>query len=446
MSRALGPLCALLTAGLALAHPAEARVFDPTSYTLSNGLQLIVVENHSAPIASHMVWYRVGAADEPWGKSGIAHFLEHLMFKGTPAHPAGEFSRIVARNGGAENAFTTQDSTAYFQSVAIDRLELAMGLEADRMVNLVLTDAAVLPERDVVLEERRQRIENDPPAKLGEMASAIFYLNHPYREPIIGWEHEIRGLSTADALDFYKDWYAPNNAVVIVAGDVAPDAVRAMAERTYGQIPARPVPERLRPQEPQAHAPRAVVLESAQVQQPSWSRRWLAPSHGSGGGARVYALQVLSEILGGSTVSRLYRALAVEAAIATDSGSAYGPDSLDQTAFVVWASPRPGGSLEEVEAAVETVIAELRVSGVSEEEVAQAKRQLQDRAILARDNLETAPRLIGAALMAGRDIEELEAWPERIAEVTAGEVAAAARALFRAEFSVTSKLRPKPTS
>ncbi len=446
MSRALRLLSSLLTAGLLFAGPVNARVFDPTSYVLPNGLQLVIVENHSAPIVTHMVWYRVGAADEPWGKSGIAHFLEHLMFKGTSTHPPGEFSRIVARNGGSENAFTTQDSTAYFQSVAVDRLELVMGLEADRMVNLVLTDDVVLPERDVVLEERRQRIENDPPAKLGEMATAAFYLNHPYRNPIIGWEHEIRALTTDDALDFYRSWYAPNNAVVIVAGDVSAEAVKAMAERTYGKVASRPLPERRRPQEPQAYAPRRVVLESAQVRQPSWSRRWLAPSHGSGGGARLYALQLLSEILGGSTVSRLYRTLAVESAIATESRSAYSPDSLDPTGFIVWATPRQGADLKEVEAAVEAVIAELVKTGVTEEEVARAKQQLQDRAVLARDNLETAPRIIGSALMAGRDIEEVEAWPERIGEVTVSEVNEAARMLFRSEVTVTSELRPKPTS
>jgi zinc protease len=182
------------------------------------------------------------------------------------------------------------------------------------------------------------------------------------------------------------------------------------------------------------------------VQQPAWSRRWLAPSHGSGGGARVYALQVLSEILGGSTVSRLYKKLAVESGIAIDSGSAYGTDSVDRTAFVVWGSPRPGGKLEEIETAVEAVIADLLKTGVTEAEVARAKQQLQDRAVLARDNLETAPRLIGAALMAGRDLQELEAWPERIGEVTAAEVNEAARVLFRDEVSVTSELRPKPTS
>jgi zinc protease len=446
LSRALRPLAALFASFLLLGSSAEGRVFDPTTFTLANGLQVVVVENHSAPIATHMVWYRVGAADEPWGKSGIAHFLEHLMFKGTPTHPAGEFSRLVARNGGEENAFTTQDTTAYFQSVAVDRLELVMELEADRMANLQLTDAVVLPERDVVLEERRQRVESDPGAKLGEMASAAFYLNHPYREPTIGWEHEIRGLTTADALAFYKSWYAPNTGGVIGAGDVTPEAVKAMAERTYGKLAAHPVPERRRPQEPEAYAPRRVVLESAQVQQPSWSRRWLAPSHGSGGGTRVYALQVLSEILGGSTVSRLYRSLAVDGGIAIDAGSAYGPDSLDATSFVIWGSPRPGRDLKEIEAGVEKVIAELLKSGVTEDEVARAKQQLQDGAVLARDNLQTAPRLIGSALMSGRDVQEIEAWPDRIGEVTAAEVNEAARTLFRPEVTVTSELRAKPTS
>jgi zinc protease len=425
---------------------AEARVFDPTSYELGNGLQLVVIENHSAPIVTHMVWYRVGAADEPWGKSGIAHFLEHLMFKGTPTMPAGAFSRIVARNGGSENAFTTQDYTAYFQSVAVDRLELVMGLEADRMANLVLTDAVVLPERDVILEERRQRVEKDPDAKLDEMANAIFYLNHPYREPTIGWEREMRTLSTEDAITFYRMWYAPNNAVVIVAGDVAPEAVKGMAERTYGKVARRLVSQRIRPQEPNAFAPRRVVLESAQVQQPAWSRRWLAPSYGSKGGARVYALEVLSEVLGGTMVSRLYRKLAVEQGIATDAGSGYSGDSLDQTSFVVWGSPRPGGDLKQIETAVEAVIAELLEKGVTEEEVAQAKRELQDSAILARDNLQTAPQIIGTALMTGRTVEEVEAWPERIDEVTPAEVNETARVLFRPETSVTAELKPKPSS
>jgi len=446
VSRALQSFFALFLAFTLLVGSADARIFNPTSYTLANGLQLVVIENHSAPIVTHMVWYRVGAADETWGKSGIAHFLEHLMFKGTPTTPVGQFSRLVARNGGAENAFTTEDYTAFFQTVAADRLELVMGLEADRMANLVLTDEVVLPERDVVLEERRQRIENNPAAKLGEMADAAFYLNSPYREPTIGWEHEIRTLGTADAIAFYKTWYAPNNAVVIIAGDVKPEAVKAMAERTYGKVAAHDVPARRRPQEPEAYAPRRVVLESAQVQQPSWSRRWLAPSHGAGGRPRVYAIQVLSEILGGSTVSRLYRTLAVEQGIATDAGSSYAPDAIDSTDFVVWASPRPGGDLKQVETAVDRVVAELLEKGVTQDEVAKAKQQLQDRAILARDNLETAPRIIGSALMTGRDINEFEAWPERIGEVTVDQVNAAARLLFRPEYSLTAELKPKPTS
>ena len=439
-------LLAILLVVLVPADRSEAEVFDPTVFTLPNGLQVVVIENHVAPVATQMVWYKVGAADEPVGVSGIAHFLEHLMFKGTKSLAPGEFSRIVARNGGSENAFTSVDYTAYFQSFSVDRLDLMMKLEADRMANLVLSDEVVLPERDVILEERRQRVDGDPGAKLAEMATAALYLNHPYRVPTIGWEHEMRRLATEDALAFYRTWYAPNNAVLVVAGDVDPAKVRRLAETHFGPIAARPVPQRIRPQEPVQHAPRRVVLESSQVRQATWSRRWLAPSYGSDKGQRPYALQVLAELLGNSTVSRLYRALAVEQKIATDAGTGYSADALDQTAFIVYAAPLPGGDLAQLERAVEAVIRDLVDNGAGEAEVEQAKRQLQDRAALARDSLQTAPRVIGAALTTGRTIEEVEAWPDLIGKVTAAEVNAAARALFRPEYSVTSELKPKPTS
>src|SRR5882724_8845751 len=188
---------------------ARAGVFNPSTITLANGLQVVVIENHRAPVVTHMVWYRVGAADEVPGKTGIAHFHEHLMFKGTKTVPPGAFSEMVARLGGNENAFTTEDYTAYFQSVAVKHLETMMKLEADRMVNLVLTDDVVLPERDVILEERRQRVDNDPGSQLMEMARAALFLNHPYRMPTIGWEKEMRGLTTADAIAWHQEWYAP---------------------------------------------------------------------------------------------------------------------------------------------------------------------------------------------------------------------------------------------
>jgi zinc protease len=236
----LVPILCLFVAFLVLASQprgAQAKVFEPETFTLDNGLEVVVVANRRAPIVTHMLWYKVGAADEPPGKSGIAHFLEHLMFKGTDTLGPGEFSDIIARNGGQENAFTSYDYTGYFQTVAKDRLDIIMKYEADRMTNLTLSDEVVLPERDVVLEERRSRIDREPGAQLGEALRAVLFLHHPYGVPVIGWEEEIRGLTSADAIDFYRRWYAPNNAVLIVAGDVDAEEVRALAETHTGSFP-----------------------------------------------------------------------------------------------------------------------------------------------------------------------------------------------------------------
>ncbi|RMD63606.1 MAG: insulinase family protein [Alphaproteobacteria bacterium] len=430
-----------------------AKVFDPQTFTLDNGLQVVVVTNRRAPIVTHMVWYKVGAADEAPGESGNAHFLEHLMFKGTRTLGPGEFSKIIARNGGRENAFTSHDYTAYYQMVARDRLDIVMKYEADRMANLVLTDEVVLPERDVVLEERRSRVSNDPGAKLAEMVNATLYLNHPYRLPVIGWEHEIKALNTETALAFYRRWYAPNNAILIVAGDVTAEEVRPLAEKYYGVIPAHPVPARVRPQEPPQFAPRRVTLESARVRQPSVSILYLAPSYHSdrvgtdeSGGNRAYALQVLDEIMGGGTTSRLYRRLVVEQGIAAAAGSAYDAHSFDLTTFRFYVSPRPGGDLDAAEAALRAEIVRLLKDGVSDEEVVAARRRLVAQAVYARDSLSTAPNVFGRALTTGSTVADVEAWPERIQAVSAAEVNAAARAVLRDVQSVTGVLRPKPTS
>ncbi|MFQ5773119.1 MAG: M16 family metallopeptidase [Kiloniellaceae bacterium] len=444
----LRPVFGLLLSGLVLwALPAaQARVFDPETFTLDNGLQVVVVTNRRAPIVIHMVWYKVGAADEAPGESGNAHFLEHLMFKGTKTLGPGEFSRIIAKNGGRENAFTSQDFTAYFQTVARDRLDIVMKYEADRMANLVLSDEVVLPERDVILEERRSRVDNNPGAKLNEMINAILYLNHPYRLPVIGWEHEIRQLNTETALSFYKRWYAPNNAVLVVAGDVTGAEVRALAEQYYGPIPARPVPERHRFEEPPQSAPRRVTLKSAQVRQPSVSITYLAPSYNSAGSEHAYALQILDEILGGGATSRLYRALVVEQGLATAAGSGYDYTAYDTSTFKFYVSPRPGIEVERVEAALRAELARLLENGVGEKEVSLAKRRLKAQAVYARDALRTAPNVFGRALATGRTVEDVENWPERIEAVTAAQVTAAARAVLRDEQSVTGVLLPKPTS
>ncbi len=449
-ARLVAPLGLLLAAFLtAFAGPAErawAKVFDPVSFTLDNGLQVVVVENHRAPIVYHSVWYRVGAADEQAGESGLAHFLEHLMFKGTENLAPGEFSEIIAANGGRENAFTSWDYTAYYQTVAADRLEIMMKNEADRMANLSLTDDVVLPEREVVREERRSRVDNEPGTQLGEMSRAVQFLNHPYRIPIIGWDHEIEQLSTEAAVAFYDKWYAPNNAILIVAGDVDPVQVRDLAEKYYGVIPAKDVPERQRVVEPPQNAEREVRLESPRVRQPQISVSYLAPSYRQAENNDPYALQVLSEVIGGGATARLYSRLVVEQGIAGSAGAGYNATNYDYSTFTFYVAPRPGGEVAPLEEALRAQIAELLENGVTEEEVTAAKKRLVAGAVFARDNLSTAPRVIGAALTTGGTLEQVEAWPARIAEVTAEDVNRAMKDVLREEQSVTSYLLPKPTS
>ncbi len=428
------------------AAPAAARVFDPEVFTLENGLQVVVVSNHRAPIVTHMVWYNVGAADEAPGESGLAHFLEHLLFKGTKNLGPGEFSRIIAENGGQENAFTSWDYTAYYQTVARDRLEIVMRHEADRMTNLVLTDEIVLPEREVVREERRSRIDNEPSGQLGEMVRASLFLNHPYRIPIIGWDHEISALSTEAALKFYRKWYAPNNAILIVAGDVTAEQVRPLAEKYYGVIPRSEVPLRQRTTEPPQNAARRVILKSPRVTQPSLSINYLAPSYRLSENGEAYALEVLGEILGGGATSRLYASLVVEQGLAASAGSGYGGNDYDMSTFAFYASPRPGKEIEEVETALRAEIDKVIREGVSEAEVAAAKKRLRAGAIYARDSLGAAPRIIGGAITTGRSVAEIEDWPNLIETVTKEQVDKAAKAILIDRQSVTGFLLPEPTT
>ena len=310
----------------ALAETAQAGA-NVTQFVLDNGMEVVVIPDHRAPIVTHMVWYKVGSADEPAGKSGIAHFFEHLMFKGTAKHKAGEFGARIAEIGGHENAFTSYDYTAYFQTVTPDALETMMSFEADRMRNLILTDAVIGPERDVILEERRSRVEGSPQALLEEEVQATLFQNHPYRIPIIGWMHEMEKLNRAEAVEFYNRYYAPNNAVLVVAGDVEPDTVRSMAERTYGKVARGPdLPPRIRPSEPEQNTRRSVTLTDRRVTVPSFSKSWVVPSYHRAKPGEAEALDLLSEILGGGTRSRLYQALVVKAGIAAGAG-AYSVDA-----------------------------------------------------------------------------------------------------------------------
>ena len=444
--RFVGAGLSIFFAALAQISPATATVFDGKSFSLANGLKVVVVSNHRVPIVTHMIYYRVGALDEPAGQSGIAHFLEHLMFKGTKTMAPGEFSAIVARNGGRENAFTTSDATAYFQSIARDRLEVVMRIEADRMTNLVLTDEVIEPERQVVLEERRSRVENEPSAQLHEEAQAALYLNHPYRKPIIGWEHEIRAFTREQIVDFYNKWYAPNNAIVVMSGDITVADARTLAEKYYGVISARPLPVRQEWREPPQRTDRRVELKHPQVQQPSWTLRYLTPSYAYGDTQHVYALQVLEEILSGGSTSRLYKSLVVEQQVAVSAGAWYSPSSRGPTAFGFSATPRSVDGIAAVEVAMSAEIDRLLKDGVTEDEVMRAVARLQAAAIFARDSNRAPARTLGGALVIGRSVDDVESWPERIGETTADDVIRAARAVFADRPSVTTLLLPAQKS
>lgn len=444
MTRRLLPTIGLVALLLAAAPAAAQERFAPDaqSFHLANGMQVVVIPDRRVPIVTHMVWYRVGAADEPEGKSGVAHFLEHLMFKGTEAHPGGAFSRLVAERGGQENAFTSSDYTAYFQRVAREHLGLVMELEADRMANLVLTEEEVAAERDVVMEERRSRTDNNPGSQLAEEMNAALYRAHPYGRPVIGWAHEIEALNLADALDFYRQHYSPGNAILIVAGDMSADDVRALAERTYGALPRRAeMPPRVRPAEPPQRARRLVVLADERVEQPTVRRLYDVPSYRTATGDEAAALDVLAKLFGGGATSRLHRRLVVEQGIATSAGAWYSGTALDNGQFGVFAVPRGETSLAELEAAIDAVLAELVAGVVSDEELVRARTGLLADAVYAQDSQFALARVFGTALTSGSSVEEVQSWPERIAAVTAEDVRAAARAVLRPEASVTGYLQ-----
>jgi zinc protease len=433
----------LLLIGAGAATAAE-RGFVFKSYMLDNGLQVVVFPNSRAPIVNQTIWYRVGSIDEPKGKSGIAHFLEHLMFKGTPTIPPGEFSKIVARNGGRDNAFTSADYTGYFQTVPADKLDMVMRMEADRMTNLVLSEKEVLPERDVILEERRSRTENSPAALLGEVAIEAIYGPQGYGIPIIGYEREIRQLTREDAIAFYKKHYAPNNAILVVAGDVDPDQVRAMAQRHFGGLqPAKLEARTPPPLRTTIHGPAVVERRDKRVQQAQWSRDYLAPSHRAGESRHAVPLQVLSYLLGTSQNSRLYLELVVKQKLATQASSYYSAGALGQTTFSVSATPAGGVAIEAVQQAVEREIARVLQDGVTAEELDRAKLQLLAANVYARDSLTTAARLYAGELVIGRSLDEIGAWPDQVRAVTAEQVKDAARHVFRSDNHVTSLLLPE---
>jgi zinc protease len=414
-----------------------------SNFLLGNGMEVVVIPDRRAPIVTHMVWYKIGSADEPPGKSGIAHFFEHLMFKGTPKHPAGEFGKKIAEIGGSENAFTTDDYTAYFQTVSPDALATMMEYESDRMRNLILTDEVIGPERDVILEERRSRIENSPDALLREEVDATLFQNHPYRIPVIGWMHEIETLNRTDAVAFYDRYYAPNNAILVVAGDVDAKTVRDLAESTYAKVARGPdLPPRVRPSEPEQNTRRTVTLTDARVTVPSFSTAWLAPSYHTAKPGEAEALDLLSEILGGGTRSRIYQELVVKTGIAASAGAYYDGSKLDETSFGVYGAPRGDAKLEDVEKAIQGQIDLIIKDGVTDKELEGAKNRFLRSMIFARDNQSSMANIYGASLATGGTVRQMEEWPDKIKAVTAEQIKQVAQKYLSVDHSVSGYLLP----
>lgn len=437
---------AFLILGLlaAMMGSARAAVFYPSHFTLSNGLEVVVVPNRMAPVVSQMVWYKVGAIDEVPGKSGLAHYLEHLMFRGTDTIPPGEFSKIIAAQGGEDNAFTTHDYTAYYEEVASDRLSMIMQMEADRMKNLKITKEIAEPELRVVLGERQQRTDNSPDGRFTEKFAAKFLAHHPYGRPVIGWKKEIEKLSVADARKFYETYYAPNNAIVVISGDVKVDDVMSLAAATYGRVPRKETP----PPRKIAALPQATggdfTYTDARVEQPQVLWRFAAPSYATQTGNAAYAHEVLSEALDSGEVGVLYKKLVHEQGIASGIQTSFDPDARGEADFSISASLRPGKSNADLQNAMRATLNETASQGIDAATIETAKQRLLRAAIFAREGLLVPGYAFGSALTTGHGVADVEEWPDRINDVTTDQVNAALKDLVASKRQMMGALLPDP--
>jgi len=404
----------------------RTKVFNAESFMLDNGMEVVVIQNHRAPVVTHMVWYKVGAADEPAGKSGIAHFLEHLLFKGSSQIGGrnlepGEFSQIVRSMGGNDNAFTSQDYTAYFQSIPSQHLETVMRMEAGRMNGIKPPADEVLSERKVILEERKQRTDNDPRGQFGEQLTAAAFVNHPYGIPVIGWKHEMDELSYEDAKAFYDRWYAPNNAVLVVSGDVTPGKVFQLAIDIYGKLPKENVPKRARTKSPVLNSKTTVTLDHPSIREPVVQTLFRVPS-GRQNKQESLALEILQEIMGGGSTARLYKALVVKQKIASSAGLSYQGSAWDDARAWIYASPLPGQKLEDIQNALMDELRDLIEDGVTDKELSDAKNRMRDKAVYARDSLSGPAMVIGYGLSTGQKLDDIEYWPYDITDVSAEQI------------------------
>ncbi len=422
---------------------AQAGVFNPKVGTLKNGMEVVVIERPNVPVVQHMVWYKVGAIDEPVGKSGLAHLLEHMMFRGTTSHGPGEFSKLIAKHGGEDNAFTAGQYTSYYQSIAKEYLALVMMLEADRMQNLLLRQDLFETEKKVVLEERNMRVENRPASILGEEMAASFYLNQRLGGPVIGWEEELQALTLEDLKKFYANYYAPNNAILVVAGDVTFEEVMNLAEQIYETIPYRVVRRTPLGKEPPHRTTRTFTFSHPEVTQPQYRRWYLAPSYMDGESAYTHGLQVLDEILSGGQNSQLYKHFVVEKKLAVGVSSYYSAMTAGMTVFSFAITPAEGISLEQIDQALDAFIENFLGTKINEEDISRAVRRLQDESILVNDSLRNGPYLLGMAKTMDLPLSYVENWPEDIAKVTSKQVMEAAKFVLKNTYPAKGFLLPE---
>ena len=419
-------VAAALTLGVG---PSAAQSPKIVQFTLSNGMQVVVIPDTRAPVVTQMLWFKVGSVDDPPGYSGQAHFFEHMMFRGTKKVPGDLFSQTVSRNGGRDNAFTAQDYTAFFEEIAKDRLKIVMGLEADRMANLDLSDSSVATERDVVIEERRMRTDNDPQALFGEQLNAALYLSHPYGRPVIGWPDEMRRYSRAEAQDFYNHHYAPNNAILVVAGDVTPEQVKADAQEQYGKVAARQLVPRVKHAEPARLGETRLRIVNADATVPLFEREYRVASYVKGTRGQAESLETLAYLLGGDPNSALYRALVVEKKLATQAGAYYNGYTRDSGEFGFYAEPRPGVTPEKLEQAIDQVLAGFVKTPVKAADLERAKTNLVASITYRRDSQFEMASAYGQALTIGLTVDDVNAWPQRMRAVDAKGVQQAAQSL-----------------
>jgi zinc protease len=428
-------LLLVLTAGGASAQNAE-RVL---AATLDNGLRVLLQEDHRSPIVSFQMWYRVGSRNETRGTTGVAHFLEHLMFKGTPTYGQGQFARLVEQNGGQDNAFTSQDVTSYYVNIAADKIDLVIDLESDRMHNLKLDAKDIASEREVVIEERRTRTEDDPGGFLGEEVSSIAFRNHPYGAPIIGWMEEIKRITPAEIRAFYKTYYMPNNAILVAVGDFKAPEVLAKIRAKFGRIPKGATPPPVLAVEPPQNGERRVIVKK-QAQLPIVYLGYHVPNQKS---SDAFALEMLSTILSEGRASRLYKRLVYERQLALEAGGDYNYFSHDPSLFWFWGTPMPGQTPEAMEKALLGEMEALKSEPVTDEELQRARNQVEATFVFQEDSIHRRAGLLARFELIGSYADK-DRFVEGLRAVTAGDIQRAARTYFADDKKNVGILLPLP--